>query len=233
MTGHRSLPKHIQLSEMLIREIASGRIPDGSRLPTERAMAAEHSVAVGTLRKALADLEKKGMLKRVHGSGNYVQNTPDTNSIYSFFRLELVEGGGLPTATVLSAETLAKPKDAPFFGTNKNAHRIRRLRFLNSTPIAIEEIWLDADYGAHIDASQLLDSLYLFYKENLNLIISRVEDHVSVATVPAWAPPTFGMESGSVAGYIERTGWNQNGNPVEFSRNWFNPKLARYTMRLQ
>ena len=50
----KALPKTIQLSEMLIREIAAGLYPDGSRLPTERRMAEDLGVAVGTLRRALA-----------------------------------------------------------------------------------------------------------------------------------------------------------------------------------
>ena len=41
---------------MLIREIASGRIPDGTRLPTERQMAEDLGVAVWTLRRALSIL---------------------------------------------------------------------------------------------------------------------------------------------------------------------------------
>ena len=56
----QSLPKFIQLSEMLIREIAAGHLTDGARLPPERNMADDLGVAVGTLRKALADVEAKG-----------------------------------------------------------------------------------------------------------------------------------------------------------------------------
>ena len=39
--GGASLPRYIQISEMLIREIAAGRRADGSRLPAEREMAAD------------------------------------------------------------------------------------------------------------------------------------------------------------------------------------------------
>ena len=68
-----ALPVHQQISEMLIREIAAGRIIEGEKLPPERDMAAGLGIAVGTLRKALGDLERKGLLSRVQGSGNYVR----------------------------------------------------------------------------------------------------------------------------------------------------------------
>ena len=55
-----ALPIYQQVSELLIREIAAGRLLDGQRLPPERAMAAEHGVTVRTLRKALAELLEAG-----------------------------------------------------------------------------------------------------------------------------------------------------------------------------
>ena len=81
---------------MLVRDIAAGRMIDGEKLPPEREMAKSLGIAVRTLRKALAELQGKGLLERVQGSGNYVRPKPQVDSVYAFFRLELAEGGGLP-----------------------------------------------------------------------------------------------------------------------------------------
>lgn len=228
-----ALPKHLQVTEMLIREIAAGHIPDGSRLPPERQMAAELNIAVGTLRKALAELESKHLLERIQGSGNYVRARPVPESIYAFFRLELADGGGLPTARVIDVSRQPKPEDAPAFGDGTMGHRIRRLRYLDDHPIAVEEIWLDGRFINRLEASQLVDSLYFFYKKTLGLVITRVIDRVGVGPAPDWAPEAFPMPHGAPAGYIERLSWGQDATPAEFSRTWFHPDLARYTMRLQ
>jgi GntR family transcriptional regulator len=97
-----SLPLYQQIAELLIRDIAAGRLIDGERLPPERDMAATLGIAVGTLRQALKSLTEKGFLERVQGSGNYVRARSDAASVYALFRLG-VEGGGLPTARVLSS----------------------------------------------------------------------------------------------------------------------------------
>jgi GntR family transcriptional regulator len=233
MIQSNALPKYVQVSEMLIREIAAGHIPDGSRLPPERKMAADLNIAVGTLRKAFADLEAKQLLERVQGSGNYVRARPITESIYAFFRLELPEGGGLPTARVIDVVRRRKPDDAPDFGPGNSGHRIRRLRYLNDRPVALEEIWLDGRFAARVRASELVDSLYLFYKQSLGLVIARVTDQVSAGLAPDWSPPEFSLRPGDTAGYIERLSWGQDQAPAEFSRTWFHPELARYTIRLQ
>jgi len=228
----RPLPKSIQLSELLIREIAAGRLPDGSRLPTEKQMAKDHGVAVGTLRKSLSILEGKGLLKRVQGSGNYIAAKDSVDSVYTLFRLELVKGGGLPSASILEIYLMPKPEGCPDFGDAKMAHRIVRLRYLDSHLIALEEIWLDQRFGSDIRLSDISESLYVYYKNALNLTISRIEDKIGVQSVPDWAPDTFDMAPGSSAGFIERIGWDQFDLPAEYSKTWFNPKVANYISRL-
>ncbi len=69
----------------------------------------ELGIAVGTLRKTLAELESRGLLERIQGSGNYIRAiNNDPQSVYALFRLELIEGGGLPTAEILSVSLETK-----------------------------------------------------------------------------------------------------------------------------
>jgi len=227
-----ALPIYIQVSEVLIREIAAGRLTDGARLPPERQLAAQHNVTVRTLRKSLKVLEEKGLLHRIQGSGNYVRSDPQVQSIYSMFRLELIGGGGLPTATFLEITACTKPADLPEFGTSDHGTRMRRLRYLNKVPAAIEEIWLDGDSGA-INPDQVSDSLYRYYQMKLGFWISCAEDYVSIANTPDWAPEGFGKRPGDAVGFIERLSWEQKPDAVEYSRTWFDPDIARYVQRLR
>ncbi|MDE3078589.1 MAG: GntR family transcriptional regulator [Paracoccaceae bacterium] len=233
MPQNGSLPLYQQISELLIRDLAAGRLIDGTRLAPEREMAAEMGIAVGTLRKALADLTTKGLLERVQGSGNYIRAKPEVDSVYALFRLELLAGGGLPTAEVLSVERLPKPPDLPPFGHSVEAHRIRRLRRVSGRAAAVEEIWLDADYTDRITAEDLSESLYLFYRQRLGLWIQRAEDRVGLDGVPGWAPPAFAPRPGTPAPLIERRSWAQDGTIAEFSRTWFDKDIVRYVARLR
>ncbi len=233
MADPTSLPKWVQTTEMLIRDIAAGRLISGERLPPEREMSAELGISVGTLRKALADLEERGMLERRQGSGNYIRATDEAVGVYALFRLELVEGGGLPTAEILDVARLPKPKGAPRFGPAPKAHRVRRLRKLGGRPAAIEEIWLDAARADVLRPEDLSESLYLFYRKSLNLWISRAEDRVGIATVPCWAEPPFALAPGTSCGFIERIAHDQTGAPVEYSRTWYDANVARYVARLK
>ncbi len=227
-----ALPKYVQLSEMLIREIAAGRLMDGERLAPERAMARDLCVAVGTLRKALADLEAKGLLERIHGSGNYVRHRPDIASIYALFRLELIEGGGLPTARVLDCTRMIKPGGLPEFGRSGDACRIRRVRYLSGLPVALEEIWLDCHWGAGLEGADLSESLYLTYRKQLGLMIVRADDRIGVGRCPDWGRAEVMMEH-HPCGLVERFGISAEGEIPEFSRTWFDSDKCRYVSRVR
>ncbi|GHA61465.1 GntR family transcriptional regulator [Amylibacter ulvae] len=226
------LPKYVQISELLIRDIAAGRLMDGERLPPERDMADELNTSVGTLRKSLKILEQKGMLQRIHGSGNYIRHGVKDDSYYAMFRIELLDGGGLPRADVLDVSIMDKPDDLPKFGTSPRGSRIRRLRYLNDTIIAVEEIWLDAGAGL-VDKNALSDSLYHYYQKKLGFWIHRAEDRVTIGNVPDWAPGKFTLRHGVTTAFIERFSWSDAPAPIEYSRTWFDTTRAHYVQRLK
>lgn len=233
MTGNGALPAYLQIAELITREIGAGRLSDGEKLPPERRMAAEHGVAVRTLRKALAELEARDLLDRRHGSGNYVRASHAAKGIYAMFRLELPAGGGLPTARVLDVASMTKPADIPEIGNGvASGLRIRRLRLLNKLPVAVEEIWLDGRYTVHLKPEDLLDSLYLTYRKKANLWILRADDRVGLGALPDWAPDEIGLPPGATTGLVERRAFDRHGAPCEFSRTWFNPDRARYVARI-
>lgn len=232
MRPTQTLPIYVQISEMLIRDIMAGRLVDGERLAPEREMSKQLGISVGTLRKALSDMEEKGVLERRHGSGNYIRAKSDVASVYAFFRVELHSGGGLPSAEILSVDRVSKPDDSPEFGSASDGYRIRRLRKLNAVPAVLEEIWLDGDQAKSLSKGTLGESLYLYYRNSLSLWITKAEDRIGQRQVPDWAPQEFGVSHGAPTPCVERLSYNQDGQAVEYSVNWINSDVAHYVARI-
>ena len=228
----QNLPKYIQISELLIRDIGSGRLIDGERLPPERELASTLNVTVTTLRKSLKVLREKGMLKQIQGSGNYVCHGAKDDSVYAMFRLELLDGGGLPSAKFIEITQLLKPSNIPIFGTSNKATRMRRIRYLNNTIIGLEEIWLDFDEGT-VRKNQVSDSLYHYYRTRLGFWITHAEDRVSIKPLPDWTPDDFSLPAGTITGFIERFSWSEKSKPIEYSQTWFDTNNAHYVQRLK
>ena len=233
MTEPGALPLYQQISELLIRDIAAGLLIDGEKLKPEREMAGDLGIAVGALRQALKELTSKGLLDRVQGSGNYIQAKADPASVYAMLRIELATGGGLPTAKVLDVVRLEKDTSLPAFGTSPLGFRIRRLRFLSGVVAAVEEIWLDGHFAKEILASELSESLYLFYRQKLGLWIARAQDSVGQGPLPDWAPQDFPHQPQTPLPLITRISWDANGQSVELSKTWYDPTNVRYVARLK
>lgn len=225
-----ALPTYLRIAEALTIDIGGGRLSPGEKLPPERAMAAQHAVAVATLRKALQVLEDRSLIERRQGSGNYVLGGGSNIGTYALFRLERKGvGGGLPTARLLDMTEADKPADLLDIGQGTGI-RMRRLRMLAGTPVAIEEIWLDERWhkAGALTPRTISESLYRTYADRLGLHISRAEDTISASPLPDWTPPEFGLSPGQVTSFIARRAYDQNGLPCEASKTWFDPARAQY-----
>ncbi len=202
-------------------------------MPTEADLAQKLNCAVGTLRKALADLEGKKILERIQGSGTYVRKIDDPGGIYALFHLELNDGVGLPTAELLDLSRRTPPDFVPKFGdtTNKDYNRVRRLRRLGDKPAALEEIWFDSRHAPALEKNEISESLHLFYREKLGFWIADVEDRVSVGQFPDWAPGHGGFRAGKNCGFVSRISWSNHGLVEEYSRTWFDASIVHYNAR--
>ncbi len=72
-------PFYQQLMEILTEQIASGRLKAGCKVPPVRELAAEAGVNPNTMQRALAELEREGLLYTNRTSGRYV--TEDSEMI--------------------------------------------------------------------------------------------------------------------------------------------------------
>jgi GntR family transcriptional regulator len=70
------IPAYVQLAQIIRRGISGGAHPPGSRLPAESALAKRYGVSAMTARQAVSLMVKEGLVRRVQGSGTYVQK-PD------------------------------------------------------------------------------------------------------------------------------------------------------------
>jgi GntR family transcriptional regulator of arabinose operon len=69
-------PKYRQVFEALQRDIVSGRLTAGTRLPSEAALERQFGASRITVGRAVRDLQLAGMVERRAGSGSYVKARP-------------------------------------------------------------------------------------------------------------------------------------------------------------
>src|SRR5262249_11081933 len=71
---------HTQLMTYFRERIRDGRLPVGTRLPTDGELAAKYQISRDTVRQALALLVNEGLIERVQGRGTFVSQPPLNSS---------------------------------------------------------------------------------------------------------------------------------------------------------
>lgn len=73
---------HLKVIREILSQISLGVYRDGQRLPAERKLCQEFGISRGTLRRALEDLQKMGVLDIRPQSGAYVQRLPKSSTTH-------------------------------------------------------------------------------------------------------------------------------------------------------
>ena len=80
-----SKPLYRQIAEAFEQKIRSGELDVDDVLPTEQSLQDMYNVSRVTVRKAIEQLEKQGLVQRIKGSGTYVKYNP---AKYDSFQLK-------------------------------------------------------------------------------------------------------------------------------------------------
>lgn len=73
-------PLYIDVYDKLFKQIMDGMFPVDTKLPTETELAKMHGVSRMTLRQALALLQDDGLIKSIHGKGNFITGSKNINT---------------------------------------------------------------------------------------------------------------------------------------------------------
>lgn len=139
------LPLYHQLAELLLAQVRDGSIAEGQRIPSENVLAAEHGIGRPTVRQAIDNLVRRGILIRKRGSGTYVAPQREEMDLFSLAgtMASFKKTGHTPRVELLQTPQLQDVGNDP---ENSFAHGsaffLRRLSHVEDTPVLVEDIYL-------------------------------------------------------------------------------------------
>jgi GntR family phosphonate transport system transcriptional regulator len=139
-----------QVADGIERGIADGRFAAGEKLPGEVEIAETYRVNRHTVRRALAALAERGLVRAERGSGTYVEAPRLAYPLRSRTRFsEIVGAGGQePRGQLIEAsDDVATREVGRALGLKTGAPliRIESVRFADRTPICVSTTWLSAE----------------------------------------------------------------------------------------
>ncbi|MBB3944402.1 GntR family transcriptional regulator [Rhizobium skierniewicense] len=215
-------PLYLKLRQAIEDAIQAGRLKHGDALPPERDMAEEAAVSRVTVRKAIDDLARDGLLVRRHGSGTFVVK-PLARMQQPLTRLtsftEDMRRRGMTASTRWLDRGLYYPtpdeRMALGLSSSSQVARLTRLRLANEQPIALEVTSLPDDILK--DPQSVENSLYMVLKKS-GIRPIRAIQRISARNLTDDETVLLGVPPGSAALSVQRMAYLESGRIMEVSK---------------
>jgi len=215
-----------QVADWIIQQINSEAWPEHFQLPSEVDLALQLGIARGTVRKAIADLTRKGILISIHGRGTFVSSKtleqPLADQLIAFS--EDLINKGIPFETFVIEQKLVMPSSsvASLLSIhNEKVLYLKRVRKVQHKPIVVLENYVVASFCPGIENED-------FQRQRL---FETLEKKYSIQIGWGWRTFQAKFASEEVANllegdsiepvmYMEQIVHQKDGLPVEFSKVW-------------
>ena len=225
---------HAQIEDWLADAIAAGGLAPGERLPREQDLAAWFGVSRMTLRHALGELARRGLVTRTVGraGGTFVappKLEQDLTTLAGFSE-QLRKAGRVAGARVLTAlERPAGPAAAAALrlGEGDGVYEVRRIRLADGKPVVLERSLFPAFRFPGMLRCRLDGSLYELLEVRYGLRPHHAKETLEPVTAGIREAEALDVAEGSALMLVERTAYARTGEPLEFARDLFRGDRTR------
>lgn len=230
------VPLYEQLSAILARLIHQRLLPPGTLLPREPDLAARLRLSRQTVNHALTRLARRGLLARRRGIGTFVAEPSieqPLHQLYSFIRT-LSAQGRQPDTRLLTIATHADAVASLFLAGRPDSpvYALRRLRLVDGEPLILEDVFLPADCGERLPASELTtEALYDLLDQYCGIHVTHADETLRPVVVTHAEAALLGSTPGEAAFLVERRSYAGD-HPVELRRSLIRGDRFLYRIRL-
>ena len=225
------------LAAAMRARIVAGEWPPGSAIPAEQMLAAEHGVALGTMRRALDLLADQGLVERVHGRGTFVRQGLSGAPMLRFFRFGAT-GDDTPASRILGRDSPAAPAEvarALGVGPGEPVLRLKRLRSVGGQPVLHEGIWLPLPLFEPLatgDPAGWGDLLYPAFVERCGVHVHRAVDTIGFGSLGAAHARALRLPAGHPCARVQRQAYDLAGRCVEWRTTLGDANAFHYTVSI-
>ena len=225
------------LADALRAHVMRGEWPPGIAIPAEQTLAAQHGVALGTLRRALELLAADGLIERIHGRGTFVRSGLSGPTMLRFFRFQS-DDGGVPTSRIVTRRRVVPPPEVARTlgaGRSDQALHLHRVRSQGGAPCLVEQIWLPLPQFRELERGGTEawgDLLYPLYAERCGVRVHRAVEEIRFDTLSAVNARHLALPPGHPCALITRAAFDIVGHCVEVRKTRGDAHAFVYTITL-
>ena len=231
-------PLYYQIYVLIRDKILSGYYANGSLIPTEKKLEQTFNVSRITVKRALDELAKEGLVSRQRGRGTMVTFTAPVSSSLGNMDGLLEDMLNIVQETkvhILEFDyVMAAPHvtDALKLAPNTKVQHAVRTRYKDDIPFSYVITYVPEDIGRSFKRADLKSQPILALIEKAGVSISRARQNVTATLSDSTTGSALNIGIGSPLLKVTRIVFDANDRPVEYIIIYYWPGLYRINMEL-
>ncbi|MDG3131532.1 GntR family transcriptional regulator [Streptococcus suis] len=232
-------PLYLQLVdelEVTIRE----RMSPNDKLFSERELTQLYGVSRITVRLALQELEKRGLVYKKHGKGTYVSEVSevavDLSQAYSFTE-QMKRVGKVPQTSILSfdvAKATEYISQQLQMTVGEEVFVIERLRLADEVPMMLEKTYVPAALFPNLTSERLREKpLYEIFADDYGQVIRLADEEFYASIALDNESTVLGIPNSSPVLHLIRKTYNDKNRLIEFTFSIARADQFRYKISHQ
>ncbi|MET1077157.1 MAG: GntR family transcriptional regulator [Pseudomonas sp.] len=232
------VPLYSQLKELLRSRIFDGSYAPHSRMPSESELGRTFSVSRITVRQALGDLQKEGLIFKIHGKGTFVakpkafqnvstlQGLAESMTQMGYEVLNRLRSFKFVAASARVAERLQVAEDSL-------VTEIKRVRLINREPVSLEITYLPQAVGERLEKADLVTrDIFLILENDCGIPLGHADLTIDAVLADSELTQALGVEEGAPIMRIERLTHAADGTPLDFEHLYYRGDAFQYRLRI-
>jgi GntR family transcriptional regulator len=233
------VPLYSQIRELLRERILHGEYQSHAQMPSENDMVKAFGVSRITVRQALTDLQREGLIFKIHGKGTFVSKpkaTQDLRRLEGFG--EAMAGSGHQTfSRVLSHRAIRAGKLVAArlrIAERDEVMEIKRVRFLDRDPISLDVTYVPLAIGERLVREDLSHrDIFVILENDFGYPLGNADLCIEAVTADADQAHALKLEEGSPILRIERLTSTADGTPLDFEFLYYRGDAFQYRLRIE
>lgn len=224
-------PIYLMIKQELKEKIKNGTYQSGDRIPSERELSNIFDISRMTARQAINELVKEGLVKREKGRGTFVESPHFLQRNIRSFTDTLREQGYEPSTKIIELSTIYSLKDISIMlnePTNTHFFKIKRLRFADNIPVALETVYIPKYRCENINNYNLQGSLYEIFETNYQYIIQNISCKIDAILSNKAMMKLFNSSKPITLLKVEGINYMINGECLFYEESYYRSNIYKY-----
>ena len=231
------LPRHAQIRETIRHRVLDGTYAPHSLMPSESRMMAAFGVSRITIRQALGDLQKEGLIFKLPGKGSFVAKPKAFQNLSRLqgFGEAMTPSGYETFSQVLSLRQVAAADQVARclrLRAGDPVCEVQRLRYLNREPISVDVSYFPPAIGERLAQTDLATrDIFVILENDLGHALTHADLQIEAISADESLARHLRIAEGSPLLRIERL-THAGDRPIDFEYLYYRGDAFQYRLRI-